>query len=180
MDAVGLHQRGVAGGDALKEARQVVNSRFRADRFVNLLEAGVVGGPEIGWHAHADEQNCNRLLLGKTHHLAQVVSALGKTEPAQAVIATELDNQVAGLVLAQQAGQALQAAESRFAADTGIDDACLRETRPYIGAEQVRPALVYRYVVGGAQTVTQNQDPGRSVIRVTRAVNAQTNEQDDG
>ena len=178
MDAIGLHQRGVAGRNALEEAGQVVNLAFRADRFEDLLKAGVVGRTEIGRHAYPDEQYGDRLLFGESHHLSQVVGSLGEAESAQAIVAAKLDDQVAWLVLAQQRGQALQAAEGRFTANTGVDHACLRETRPYIGAEQLHPALVYRYIVGGAQTVTQNQNPGLRVVRVTGAVNAQTYEQD--
>ena len=42
----------------------------------------------------------------------------------------------------------------------------------------MRPALVYRHVVGGAQTVTQDQDFDFLVFRITRVVNAKQHEQD--
>jgi len=41
----------------------------------------------------------------------------------------------------------------------------------------MRPALVYRHIVGGAQTVTQDQDFDFLLIRVTRVVNAEQYEQ---
>ena len=148
MDAIGLHQRRVAGCNTFEEAGQVVNLAFRADRFENLLKAGVVGCTEIGRHAHPDEQYANRLLFGESHHLPQVIGTLGEAKPAQSIVAAELDDQVAGLVLAQQRGQALQAAEGRFTANAGVDHACLRKTCPYIGAEQMHPSLVYGYIVG--------------------------------
>ena len=76
--------------------------------------------------------------------------------------------------------QTLQAAVGGFTADAGVVHACLRKTRPYIGAEQMRPALLDRYVVGGAQTVAQNQDIDFRVIRSARAVDADQHEQDHG
>ncbi len=64
----------------------------------------------------------------------------------------------------EQGGQALTTAEGGFAADTGIGDGCLRETRPYIVAEQAHPALFNRHVVSGAEAITQDQDVHRFVI----------------
>ena len=178
MYAVGLHQGRVAGGYALEKTGQVMDPGFAAHGFEDLLKTGVVGRAEIGRHAHSDEQNGHRLLFSQLHHLAQVIGALGKTKPAQAIVAAEFDDQVGGIVLIQQTGQPLQSTESRFAANAGIDHACLRKTRPYIGAEQLRPALVYRNIVGGGKAVTQNQDPGRRVVCVTCPGSAQTQEQD--
>lgn len=126
---------------------------FGSSRFENLLKAGIVGSPEIWRHAHPDQQHRYRLGLGELYHLPQVFRALLETQSLQPVVATELDNQVSGLMLRQQSGQALQAAISCFPTNAGINNACLRKTCPYIGAEQLRPALVYRYIMGGAQTV---------------------------
>ena len=81
-----------------------------------------------------------------------------------------------GLMLCQQFGQALQAAKCCFTADAGIDDACVWETCPNIGAEQLRPALIYRHIVGGAQTGTQDQDFDFLVLCISRVVNAQKHE----
>ena len=40
----------------------------------------------------------------------------------------------------------------------------------------MRPALVYRHIVGGAQTVTQDQDFDFLLFRITRVVNAEQHE----
>ena len=42
----------------------------------------------------------------------------------------------------------------------------------------MRPTLVYWHIVGGAQTVTQDQDFDFLVFRITRVVNAEQYEQD--
>ena len=54
MDAIGLHQRGIAGRDSVEESGQVVNSKFIGDTLENLLKAEVIGSAEIGRHAYAD------------------------------------------------------------------------------------------------------------------------------
>ena len=64
----------------------------------------------------------------------------------------------------EQGGQTLPAAEGGFAADAGVGNGCLRETRPYIVAEQAHPALFHGHVVGGAQAISQDQDVHRFMI----------------
>lgn len=180
MNAILLHQRRVTGGDTIEKAGQVVNPGFAGNLIENLLEARIVGRTQIGRHANADQQYRDRLLFGEAHHLPQVVGTLPEAESAQPIVAAEFDDQVAGLVLAQQAGQALQSTEGGFTANTGIDDACLRKTCPYIGAEQLRPAPVYGNIVGGAQTVTQDQNLDLRMRGVSDTVNAKQNEKEYG
>ncbi len=103
--------------------------------FKDLLEARIVGCAKIRRHANPDQQNCYFPGYGELDHLSQVFCALVKTETPQPIVAAQLDNQVGGLMLGQQLGQALPAAKSGFPTYTGINYACLRETRPYIGAE---------------------------------------------
>jgi hypothetical protein len=39
--------------------------------------------------------------------LAQIIGTLGETESSESIVATQLDNQVGGLMIIQQPGQAL-------------------------------------------------------------------------
>ena len=101
MDTIVLHQSGIAGRDTLEKARQVVDTGFCGHLLENFLETGIIGRTEIGWHAYTDEQYGRCLLLCELYHLPEVVSALSKAEPAQAVVAAEFNDQVTGLVFAQ-------------------------------------------------------------------------------
>ena len=173
MNAVFLHQCRIAGGYTLEETGQVMDVEFHVYFVEDLLKAGIVSCSEVGWHAHPDQQYCDSLGIGVADHLTQVVGALVESQATQAIVTAKLDDQMAGLMLSQQFGQALQTTKGSFAADTGIDHACVRKTCPYIGAEQLRPALNYGHIVGGTQTVAQDQDFDFRVFRIACAVNAQ-------
>lgn len=184
MNTVFLHQCRIAGRYSFEKAGQVMDVEFCIHFVEDLLKPGIVSGAEVGWHAHANQQYGDSQGIGVANHLTQVVGALIEPKTAQAIVTAKLDDQMARLMLSQQFGQALQATKGSFAADTGIDYACVRKTCPYIGAEQLRPALVYRYFVGGTQTVAYYQDFYFRVFRIARAVNAQQHnrqhEQDHG
>ncbi len=161
-----------------------MNVEFCVHFVEDLLKTRIVSDAEVGRHAHADQQHGDSPGIGLADHLTNVVGALIESKTAQAIVTAKLDDQMAGLMLSQQIGQALQATKGSFAADTGIDYACVRKTCPYISAEQLRPALVYGYIVGGTQTVAQDQDFDFRVIRIACAVNTQQHkrqhEQDHG
>lgn len=107
MDAIGLHQRRIAGRNSFQEPGQVVNSKFIDDTLENLLEAFVIGSAEIGRHAYSDQQYLDFMNLGELYHLPQIVCALCEAKSPEPVVAAQLDDQVGGLMLTQQPGQAM-------------------------------------------------------------------------
>jgi len=69
-----------------------VNRKFIGDTRKNLLKACIIGGAEIGRHAHADQYNRYFLSLRELHHLPQVVGTLIEAESPEPIVATQLDD----------------------------------------------------------------------------------------
>ena len=55
MDAIVLHQCGIAGRDTLEEPGQIMNGEFIGDTFEDLLKALVISDAEVGRHAYSDQ-----------------------------------------------------------------------------------------------------------------------------
>lgn len=97
-----------------------MNRVLCGDIFVDFLKTIVISGPEIWWHTYANQQHANLLPLSEFDHLPQVIGSLPEIQTSETIIATQFYNQVAGLVLSQQARQALQPTIGSFTAYAGI------------------------------------------------------------
>ena len=98
---------------------------------------------------------------GRLDDVLEIAFHPGRRNTAQAVIATQCqDNQVRAESLDGRADPR-RAAFGRIAADTGVDHTMFVPLLPQAGLQQSGPGLVHLYAEAGTQAVTEHQDGWR-------------------
>jgi len=119
MDAVGLHELPVQR-DVLEDEADQRRIETRRELRVHRGERLTVGLAVVRRYLNSGQDDVGSALLAELDHLREVVAQGRDGLAAQAVIATELDDDQVGLVSREQARQTCEAAGRRVPRDAGI------------------------------------------------------------
>ncbi len=158
MDAIILHPFRFEI-NLLHEKRQQRNIKLFGEARINSTERFGIASPVVGWQAdlHQQRLGVGRLDLG--NDAGEIPLYVLRGETTQPVIAAQLDQHPARLVLLQQCRQTRQPLRCRVAADTGVHHPDLGRGRSGLPVciQQRRPGLIRRHTIAGAQAVAQYQ-----------------------
>ena len=164
VDAVGLEKTGrvCIVGNPLEQEWHQGRLVLACHRRKQLGKLRGVGSTVIGWHLHANQQHPRTSLLRGPHHDPEVVASHRQREPAQGVIAAQLDDHMTWVVLGQQCSKARAPARGRIPTDAGVDHGSAGEFLCQAFLEQGHPASTAAQTVFGAQRVAYHQNSLRN------------------
>src|SRR5688572_20293299 len=152
MYAVGLHQFTLEG-HLVEQERKKCHRVLGREPGEHVAELLAVTRAVVRWYEHADQQHAGLRVARQFDDAREILATGIERQPAQPVVATELDDHDGGLVGLERAWQPGESALRGFAAHAGVDHAV---SVPFGGEplrEQVYPALLNLDAIPGAQTV---------------------------
>jgi len=161
MDAVILHEFVVQ--------RYAVHKKFDP-RYVKLVgefaidvfECAGIAWAVIRRNTDTQEHDGRATFPGGFDDCLQIAFHYARGEAAQAVVATEFENDEVRFEVTEGRADPGFATFGRFTADAGVNDSIFVPLGLQPGLQQSGPGLVHLYAIAGAQTVAENQHSWRA------------------
>ncbi len=131
---------------------------------VNLGERIGVALAIIGWQLHAEQQHFRAALPRAVDHRGKISLQLRWRHPAQAVIATQLEDHQLRLMLCKQRRQPRLASGTGVATDRGVDHFIVETLLFEPLLEQRHPPQTGIQAETGADTIANDQDSTRRCV----------------